>query len=105
MQLTKELKRPKMSETMKGKQVRLGKKMTEPAKIARINRMKKRNTASPNRIPIIDLETYTAYESISHAAKSLGLCMSQVYNSVRYKQELIPGKLFVRIDEIYPEGF
>lgn len=108
MQRTKELKRPKMSESMKGKQVRLGKKMTEEGKIARIERMKERNPGNltpPNRIPILDLETNTAYESITHAARSLGICMSQVYKSVRYKQEVSPGKIFVRIDQMYPEGF
>ncbi len=104
MNNTKKIKRPKMSEVMKGKQNRLGKKMSEEAKRERKRRMGERSD-SPRRIPIIDIASNTVYSSITHAAVALGISANTVSRSIKYKYTTLAGQKFMRVHERYPVGF
>lgn len=104
MPQVKILKRPKMSETMKGKQVRLGIKMSEEAKKARRDKML---TASflRKRIPVIDIATKTSYSSILHAATALGISTASIYRSINNKVGYGRPGQFIRLEDNCPVGF
>ncbi len=60
---------------------------------------------SRRRIAVVDLETGVSYPSISHAAKSLGLNISNITRALKLGISLRSGKKFAKADEKQDVGF
>ncbi len=103
---TKVLKRPGMSQKMKGQKHRLGKTMSEDAKLKRREKMGVK-AESKKRIAVLDTATGIIYDSISHAAIALELSISTLTRALSEDKKLRNGKYFVKVVDYskQPIGF